>query len=74
MSPEQVYRSVKDYYAILGVSDRDSREEMRHALGQPAMKYHPDRNPGNEELAGGSIQGDQGCLCHAGRRGEAVGS
>ncbi len=67
-------RSAKDHYANLGVSDRDSREEMRHALGQPAMKYHPDRNLGNEQLAGGSIQGDQGWLCHAGRRSEAVGS
>ena len=51
MSSEQMYRSVKDYYAILDVSDRDSREEMRHALGQPAMKYHPGRNLGNEQPA-----------------------
>ena len=56
MSSEQMYRSVKDYYAILGVSDRDSREEMRHALGQPATKYHPDGNLGNERPAGGQFR------------------
>jgi len=49
-------RSAKDHYANLGVSDRDSREEMRHALGQPAMKYHPDRNLDNEQLAGGAFR------------------
>jgi len=29
---------------------------MRHALGQPAMKYHPDGNLGDEQLTGGGFR------------------
>jgi len=47
-----MYRGTKDYYSILGVSEKASREEIRHAFRKLAMKYHPDRNLGNEEWAG----------------------
>jgi molecular chaperone DnaJ len=47
-----MYRGTKDYYSILGVSGKASREEIRHAFRKLAMKYHPDRNLGNEEWAG----------------------
>jgi DnaJ-class molecular chaperone len=47
-----MYRSTKDYYSILGVSEKASREEIRHAFRKLAMKYHPDRNLGNEKWAG----------------------
>jgi DnaJ-class molecular chaperone len=47
-----MYRSTKDYYSILGVSEQASRGEIRHAFRKLAMKYHPDRNLGNEEWAG----------------------
>jgi DnaJ-class molecular chaperone len=47
-----MYRSTKDYYSILGVSEGASREEIRHAFRKLAMKYHPDRNLGNESWAG----------------------
>jgi len=47
-----MYRGTKDYYSILGVPERASREEIRHAFRKLAMKYHPDRNLGNESWAG----------------------
>ena len=47
-----MYRETKDYYSILGVSERASHEEIKHAFRRLAMKYHPDRNLGNEQWAG----------------------
>ena len=38
-----------DYYAILGVGRNASAEDLRNAYRQCAMKYHPDRNPGNKQ-------------------------
>jgi ferredoxin len=34
----------KGYYAVLGVSEKASYKEIRHAYRRLARKYHPDRN------------------------------
>lgn len=43
--------AANDYYSVLGLKPSASPQEIKRAYRQMVFRYHPDRNPGNDQAA-----------------------
>ena len=41
--------ATRDYYEVLGISKDADEATIKKAYRELAMKYHPDRNPGDNQ-------------------------
>ena len=62
--------SKRDYYEVLGCAREVSADDLRKAYRREALKFHPDRNPG-DAVRRGQVQGGQRGLPVPVRRREA---
>ena len=51
MSEKPVKAKGRDLYLILGLDKSANQGQIKHAYRKLAIKYHPDKNLGDEEAA-----------------------
>ena len=61
----------RDYYEVLGVAKTANEEELKKAYRRLAMKFHPDRNPGDKDAEEAFKEAAEAyaVLCDAEKRG-----
>ncbi|PKI85422.1 hypothetical protein MVES1_000738 [Malassezia vespertilionis] len=50
-APQETEEAFVDYYALLEVEQTDVVEQIRKSYRKLALRFHPDKNPGDEEAA-----------------------
>ena len=52
------------YYAVLGVEDTASEQDIRRAYRSLSLRFHPDKNPDNREAAEEKFKVREWCIVH----------